>query len=232
MIRMISKIVRSLFTGGTNSTLQEPIVSWFAVKGDKTLRVQYELNADSVVFDLGGYEGQWASDIYSRYCCNIYIFEPVVLFTNDIRRRFEQNQRIRVFPFGLSALSSTVQLSLGEDSSSQYKDNGNLVDVVLVKASDFLAEHDIKSIDLMKINIEGGEYALLEHLLDTGFVVNIRDIQIQFHDFVPDARTQMECIQKRLNVTHYLTYNYPFVWENWRRRDNTLPAYACKPKSV
>ena len=68
----------------------------------------------------------------------------------------------------------------------------------------------------MKINIEGGEYDLLEHLIETGFVKNIFDLQIQFHDFIPNARGRMENIQKKLKKTHKLSYQYEFVWESWK----------------
>ena len=35
------------------------------------LRLDYNLNENSVVFDLGGYEVQWASDIFSKYLSSI-----------------------------------------------------------------------------------------------------------------------------------------------------------------
>lgn len=206
--------------------------SWFAIQGDKTLRVQYDLNKDSVVFDLGGYEGQWASDIFARFCCNVYIFEPVLAFADGIRSRFAKNPHIRVFPFGLSAINTTAKLCVSADSTSQFKKNGDLEEVVLVKASDFLAEQNIKAIDLIKINIEGGEYELLEHLLDTGLIASIRDIQVQFHDFIPGAEARMKRIQERLSATHYLTYNYPFVWENWRRIEGLHTDVTSRPEIV
>ena len=68
----------------------------------------------------------------------------------------------------------------------------------------------------MKINIEGAEYDLLEHLIDTGLISNIHNIQVQFHDFVSNAEQRMIMLQKELEKTHGLTYQYPFVWENWR----------------
>ena len=69
----------------------------------------------------------------------------------------------------------------------------------------------------MKINIEGAEYDLLDHLIETGFIANIINLQIQFHEFVPNAKERMENIQKRLEKTHALTYQHEFVWENWKR---------------
>lgn len=208
--------VRSLMGRGHRIKMAQRFQPWFDAQGDKTLRVEYDLNDDSTVFDLGGYEGQWASDIFSRYCCNVFVFEPVPVFANAIQKRFAGNDRIRVFPFGLSSTTSISHLGLGADSSSQFKDGDDQVEVRFVNAADFLAEHDIGTIDLMKINIEGGEYDLLDHLLDTGITDRIRDIQVQFHDFVPDAETRMMRIQERLSTTHFLTYNFPFVWENWR----------------
>ena len=78
------------------SPQQKRCIPWFSDNGDKTLRLDYELNNDSIVFDLGGYEGQWASDIFSKYWCFIYVFEPVEKFFNKIEQRFSKNEKIFV----------------------------------------------------------------------------------------------------------------------------------------
>ena len=39
---------------------------WIKHQGDKTHRLNYDLNEHSLVFDIGGYEGQWANDIFSK----------------------------------------------------------------------------------------------------------------------------------------------------------------------
>src|SRR5258708_7901812 len=71
---------------------------WFKNNGDETLRLNYpELNEGSIVFDLGGYKGQWASDIYARYNCAVYIFEPYSIYANNIRDRFAKNNKIHLF---------------------------------------------------------------------------------------------------------------------------------------
>ena len=87
-----------------------------------------------------------------------------------------------------------------------------------IKIDDFLNEHNIRSVNLIKINIEGGEYDLLEHIIDSGEISIFENIQVQFHDFVPHASERMLKIQKELIKTHYLTYQYEFVWENWKRK--------------
>ena len=74
------------------------------------------------------------------------------------------------------------------------------------------------SVALMKINIEGGEYDLLDRMIETGLVESIDNLQVQFHNFTVDAKRRMERIQEALQRTHTLNYQYRFVWENWVRK--------------
>jgi len=194
------------------------LMPWLRLQGDKTLRLTYDLNPTSLVFDLGGYEGQWASDIFAMYGCTIHVFEPVEVFAQKIETRFARNKRISVHRFGLSSKTEKVRLYLNADGSSIFGAGAEAVEIQLMKAITFLSEAQIDRIDLMKINIEGAEYDLLDHLLDCGFVNRIGNIQVQFHDFFANAERRMIEIQQRLQATHRLTYQFPFVWENWQRR--------------
>lgn len=188
---------------------------WYALADNKNLRFEYDLNSDSIVFDLGGYEGQWASDIYSKYNCNIYIFEPVVEYANQISKRFENNKKIKVFAYGLSDNNSKAKISLLADSSSLFKTDNNSQEIELISFLDFVSENKIINIDLIKINIEGGEFPLLESIVNSDYVNKINNYQIQFHDFVEDADKRMKAIQTNLSRTHKLTYQVEFIWENW-----------------
>ena len=200
------------------SPQEKRVIPWFEIQGDKTLRLDYDLNEKSLVFDLGGYEGQWTSDIFSRYCCFIHIFEPVEDFSKNIEKRFYKNEKIIVHSYGLSNKNETVKITLDKTSSSIFKSGKETSDVLLLRAIDFMKQNNIQGIDLMKINIEGGEYDLLEHFIETCFINNIKNIQVQFHDFATNAEQRMLKIQKDLEKTHFLTYQYPFVWENWRKK--------------
>ena len=71
-------------------------------------------------------------------------------------------------------------------------------------------------VDLIKINIEGGEYDLPDYIIHSGMAHCFRNIQVQFNDFVTNYKLRMQPIQQNLSITHYLTYQYPFVWENWK----------------
>lgn len=191
---------------------------WVADLGDKTLRLDYDLNSGDVVVDLGGFEGQWASDIFSRYVCTVHVVEPVSDYSQQIERRFERNDHIRVHQCALGATYGTMELSISGDASSQFKSGESSHSAQVVPFDAWMRETGVEHVGLLKINIEGGEYDLLDHLLDSGCVEKIDNIQVQFHDFVENSDERMRLIQERLERTHERTYHYTYVWENWRRR--------------
>lgn len=194
------------------------VAPWFAVDGDRTLRLRYDLNASSTVLDVGGYEGQWASDIFAMYGCTVHVFEPAPAFASRLSERFARNPRISVHPFGLGGTSRADMIHLSDDATSVVRGSGSAVPIRIVAVDAALEELGLGSVELMKVNIEGLEYELIERLLDTGKVAAVRDLQVQFHDFVPDAERRLLALQERLGATHALTYQYPYVWENWRLR--------------
>lgn len=210
--------MRALFPDNKKKAHKQTIDSWFQAKGDETLRLQYkDLNHGSTVFDLGGYKGQWSSDIFARYCCDIYCFEPVRTFATALEEKFSKNPRIHIYPFGLAEQTKEAIISDSADGSSMFTGNGQ-ENIQLVQALSFFQENNIKEIDLIKINIEGGEYDLLDHLIESGAITMINNLQIQFHNFFPEAEQRMRAIQANLSRTHTITWQYEFVWENWKRK--------------
>jgi FkbM family methyltransferase len=197
------------------------VAAWIGAGHDRTLRLDYDLQPTSLVLDVGGFAGQWASDVYARYCCRIHVFEPVREYAAAIERRFARNPDIRVHAFGLAGTTRDETIDVQGVGSSLFARSGRDAErretVRLVAAAEFLRDTGMEEVHLAKINIEGGEYELLEHLLDEGLAARFRDLQVQFHDFVPRAAERMRGIQERLASTHHLTYQAEFVWENWRR---------------
>jgi len=100
MIKKIKKIIRIIITNekpriiSENDKIQaQRVISWFADKGDETLRLDYDLDENSTVFDIGGYKGEFARDIFCKYNCNIYIFEPLKDFFEISKKRFINNKK-------------------------------------------------------------------------------------------------------------------------------------------
>jgi len=201
---------------------------WFDDRGDATLRLDYPLDRNSVVFDLGGYHGDFAAAIHARYGCTVHLFEPVPSFFRMCTKRFEGNPKIKCYPFGLSDKAGMFLMSQAADGSSiSAADNAVQKIPVEVRACDeFILSIGKPFIDLLKINIEGGEYEVLPRLLETGLVHNIDHIQIQFHDFIGNAPKKRSDIREGLTATHAETWCYEFVWEGWRLKGREHRSHA------
>ena len=185
------------------------------------LRYRYPLSQSSNVFDLGGYKGDFAGEIYARTPCKVYCFEPIQEYYESINKRFNNNSDIRVFKFGLSSHNQTTYITKSEESSSTKKiGSQNKETIELKNIMEFIGSEKITKIDLLKINIEGGEYEVLEKLIGGGYIGNIRFLQIQFHKIEKYSAERREAIRKELAKTHYCTYCYEFIWEEWRRKNN------------
>jgi FkbM family methyltransferase len=203
------------------------MVKWKLSRAD-SLRFRYELGPDSVVFDVGAYRGEWAGSIDAAYHCHIHAFEPIEQYCDEIRRKLGRNDKMVINNFGLSDATRECLISIDEAGSSVVKLQGDVTRIQLVDIAQYVHERGIESIDLIKINIEGGEYDLLGRMDAIGLIERCRDLQIQFHDFVPDARQRRAKLREMLSRTHRLTYDFPFIWENWQRREPSQDSRATR----
>jgi hypothetical protein len=60
---------------------------------------------------------------------------------------------------------------------------------------------------------------VLPRLAETGWIPRIDALLIQFHEWLPAAHRRRRAIQRMLRATHTQLWDYPWVWEAWRRRD-------------
>jgi FkbM family methyltransferase len=146
------------------------------------------------------------------------VFEPITVFADNIAARFARNDDIEVVHCALGAATRKETMHICGASSSSYKQKSDAEIVQFVDAEQWFIDNDIRHVALMKLNIEGGEYELLERLLDADLIARVDDIQVQFHNVAPGSAERMQRIQDRLRQTHAPTYQYRFVWENWTRK--------------
>lgn len=194
---------------------------WLAAEGDRKLRLDYDLGPESVVFDVGGYKGDFAAEIRARFGSRVWLFEPVSRLHRQCAARFADDPSVVSLPFGLGDQEQELEMHDDADASGAFNpaSAGRPVEKVRLRAfSDFLAETGLPKVDLLKINIEGGEFPLLEHLIASGLINKVIHLQIQFHDFFPDATARRERIRLLLTRTHVEQWNFPFIWESWKRR--------------
>lgn len=189
---------------------------WFADFGDSTHRLNYDLNKDSVYIDVGAYIGDFAKKIHDKFKCYVYCFEPLDCYFQQITKTFAGIDNVEYYCIGLGNKNENVDMNIDNDASSAYKKGQHVQTVSIRKIDDVFNKLNIKHVDLIKINIEGAEYDLLDYIIEKQLHKKMKNIQIQFHDFYPNAHERRELIRNALKDTHDLTYDYAFVWENWR----------------
>lgn len=191
---------------------------WMNDKGDSLLRLNYPLDSSSIVVDVGGFEGEFAEDLFNRFKCNIIIIEPIPDFYNSICVLFKDNSKIKVKPYALSDSTGTIDFFMNANASSQHNKTGNKLTVKKVSTSDFIEELKLNRIDLLKLNVEGAEYEILDDLIKNQFINNINYLQIQFHKIDNNSEVKRDKIREILKLTHDLQWDYTFIWESWVRK--------------
>jgi FkbM family methyltransferase len=188
-------------------TLNEASQSRWRTDDAEHLRYEYELAPHDVVIDLGAYRGEWAAEIYRRYQCRVICVEPgpwIVGFPHGEvinKAAWTHNGTLR---FG-GAFYYTSALELATH------------DYPCFDIYELLGRYEETA--LLKMNVEGAEYALLEHILAAGFQRRIRNLQVQFHLIDgEDSEGDYDRIAAELNKTHTRSWYYRHTWENWRRR--------------
>lgn len=218
---MIKRIVRKITHLTKLHLLRDPFLialgNWYKSDGEHTLKMNYDLDEKSLVFDVGGFRGDFASDINQKYHCEVWIFEPMEKYFSEIKKRFENNPKIRIFNFGLSDVDGEFDFFDSNDGSGFFK-GSKAVKVGSAKkrnVTNFILENRIEKIDLLKMNIEGGEYEVLPSLIKANLIGKCRHIQVQFHNFFPNSDKMRNDIRTALKISHIEGWCFPFVWESW-----------------
>lgn len=181
------------------------------------------IGGDSVVIDVGGYAGNWSARIFEKYQPHIYCFELEPNFAKDIAARFESNPKIRCFDYGLSGENGTLSLMQKGMGSTLYADSGvhpasgKSVQVRVRDIVEVLNELGLKNVDLLKLNIEGGEYDVLERMIAADRLKDVGCLMVQFHEWLDHANARRDAIRRALKRTHRLVWDYRFIWEQWVR---------------
>lgn len=159
---------------------------------DENLRYDYDLNENDTVLDIGSHKGEFMERI-GKTGCKVIPFDPSI------------NRCAWVY-------DGEIAIGGGDDAQASFMYEGEKY-----KCVDILNYLD-QEIALCKINIEGGEYQLMEHILKYGFQKNVENFQIQFHPVVDiNYEERYQAICNELSKTHHITWKHPFVWENWAK---------------
>ena len=166
-------------------------------KSGRTLLDTFDIDERGIVMDVGAFNGDWAGAVLDNHNGpTVHSFEPNPRSLMKLEELASRNPSLHVHRFGLSEDVKTVDVALR--------------DVVVV-----MDELGLDHVDVLKVNIEGGEYPLFARLIEQDMLGRFGIIIIQFHEWVPGSYRGRFATRRALRRTHELEWDFNFVWEKW-----------------
>jgi FkbM family methyltransferase len=194
---------------------QESGALWNKNDGNNTHALNYDLNENSTVIDLGGYHGIWANQIIRKYNPYLIITEPIPEFYDFLKNKFNNNSKVTILNYGISTSNYDGELFFNDDGTSKFIKTSKTIKVKFITIQNLLSKINKTYIDLIQINIEGEEFSLLEKMLEDNTILMFKNIQIQYHTFIDNAFERRTKIQEKMLKFFNKNYDYPFIFEGW-----------------
>ena len=190
------------------------------------------LTNDSTVIDFGGYKGEFAFKIQEKYKCNVYVYEPINEYCDDMEKY--KNPKVHINRFSVGSHTGTEEIAVEEgttfekygrrkNNSHKGEPNKSIIEaprrkIDVVDILSVMKNYD--TVDLMKINIEGAEFDILPKLISSGEINKVENLQVQFHSFVEGAYDNYKLIKEQLSKDYDIVLDSLWKWTFWKRKDN------------
>lgn len=151
----------------------------------------HELHEDSIVVDLGACLGDFSRQVSTKYGCNVFAIEA----SPESFNKLYTSDRVRKFHYAIAETSGKIRFNLANNPEgcsiyASHRDcNGTCVEVEATSLSDFLKNHQINYIDLLKVDLEGAEIDLIQSMTPE-LSDRIAQITLEFHDFIPSLEIE------------------------------------------
>ena len=206
LLRLALSVFLPRFALGALTPYQEFIL----LGGDHQI---WSLRPQGKVLVLGGYTGL-STAMYAKTAEKVVSLEPVEHFRLQMEAKLDSATNVEVFDFAADKSDGTLSLSLGGDGTSSVRKVGStVIEVPSRDISKIIQE--LGPFELMEVNIEGGEYSVIERIAETETATNVDRILVQFHDVGPDSDMLRSKAHRQLSRSHMRVWSYEWVWELW-----------------
>ncbi|TDX01733.1 FkbM family methyltransferase [Dinghuibacter silviterrae] len=178
------------------------------------------LNDRSVVYSFGiGEDVSFDLTMIEKHGCNVYGFDPTPKSIEWVKRQTLPPQFI-FNPYGINAETGFVQFNLPRNkeyvsgSIEKHKgvDESEPILVPMKSFTDITRELGHQHVDLVKIDIEGTEYEIIDHILSSP--VSIGQILIELHErFFRDGTAKTGKLLETLKRHSYAVFGVSETFE-------------------
>ncbi|MGQ1785242.1 MULTISPECIES: FkbM family methyltransferase [unclassified Saccharicrinis] len=185
---------------------------WYGSKGGGFYVGHKLLNKHSVVYSFGvGEDISFDKSLIENHECKIFAFDPT---PKSIAWCKEQDlpEKFSLYEYGIAPKTGVMQFHLPKNKeyvsgslvAHDSVSNHDLIDVHMKCFADIVGELGHQKIDLLKMDIEGAEYEVIDGILDAD--VEINQIAIEFHErfFKEGKQKTIEFIQKMKNNGYHI----------------------------
>jgi FkbM family methyltransferase len=141
----------------------------------------------SIVVDAGAHRGEFSSALVNQFKCRCYLVEANPILAAALRddARFEASVEAAL---GVRDGNTKFFLRDNPEAASVFACDGEqavaALDVEVVSLPTLMHRFDLDRIDVLKLDIEGSEFEILQQTPDD-LLKNIHQITVEFHDAIP-----------------------------------------------
>ena len=166
-----------------------------------------QLNADSTVVDFGAHLGEFSSQVSKSFKCKCYAVEALP----SLYAKIVEDTLVTKFNYAITNYNKPININISPqnpEGNSIFKEVADAVskkwpvaqvpsttvlteEVLTVEGitlETFLNINKIQVVDLLKVDIEGAEVELFSSTKDETFCTRIKQITIEFHDFIEEFK--------------------------------------------
>ena len=168
------------------------------------------INKDSIIYSIGiGEDVSFDLEIIEKYRCKVFAFDPTPKSVNWVNKNVTNNN-FNFSPIGISKEKGSRLFYLPKNdkyvSGSLEKistiNEEMAVELEFDKLKNQMIKNNHKKIDLLKMDIEGSEYEVIDSILNEK--IEIDQILVEFHPhLVQNGREKTKCSINKLESYGY-----------------------------
>jgi FkbM family methyltransferase len=165
------------------------------------------LDADSIVYSFGiGQDTSFDDTLIQKHNCHVFGYDPTPKSIEWIAQRTDLSPKFHFHPVGLDNKTGITHFNLpknkdhvsGSIINHPNVDEHNMVEVQMKSIVDIASENNHTYIDVLKMDIEGSEYCVIDRILDSS--IQVKQILLEIHERFFD--NGMEKTQLLLDSLH------------------------------
>lgn len=177
------------------------------------------LNSDSIIYSAGvGKDISFEKELVSRFICKIELFDPSPTGIETMQHPENQVPNINYYRVGLAKEMGVSEFSIPSDpeegSFTIKRSDGPSEEFQCYNLEHLMKERGQNHIDLLKMDIEGFEYGIIEEIVEKS--IRINQICVEFHHFLSNISRK----KTRKAISALRARGYALIFKN--RQDYTF----------